>query len=271
MKWFKLYGSEYLSDTKILSLTSEERSCWITLLCHASTNDNDNDNGKVKYLTEYQLMVQSGIEPRDECWGKTEGVLKRFKKLGMIRIANGVITVKNWDKRQEMSLTGYERVKRYREKVKNETNDNTGDNTLITSEEEGEEEGEEEVDTEKNNILTDFDTFWKAYPRKEGKRPAQKSWKSLNPSKELVKSILEDLELRKKSEQWEDKKFIPHPATYLNQKRWEDEDKHAERKKKEYYQGLEIRRLEGGVIKVLTKDGGPWIEFAGKEEDIMLK
>ncbi len=40
MKWFKFYGQDYLSDPKMLSLSSAERSCWITLLCYSSVNDN---------------------------------------------------------------------------------------------------------------------------------------------------------------------------------------------------------------------------------------
>ena len=35
--------------------------------------------------------------------------------------------------------------------------------------------------------------------------------------------MLKSIEAWKKSEQWQDKQYIPHPSTWLNGKRWEDE------------------------------------------------
>ena len=112
MKWFKLYGQDYLSDPKMLSLIASERSCWLTLLCYSSIND----NGMITFLSEQQLMMQAGIDIQSDEWNKTVGVLNKLEKLNIIDIDNGLITVKNWKKRQETSLTSYERVKRHREK-----------------------------------------------------------------------------------------------------------------------------------------------------------
>ena len=116
MKWFKFYGQDYISDPKMLSLTASERSCWITLLAYSSIND----NGKITFLSEEQLMTQAGISPMHEEWEHTQGVIEKLKKLEMIDNDNGVITIKNWQKRQETNLTSYERVKRYRQKKRND-------------------------------------------------------------------------------------------------------------------------------------------------------
>lgn len=72
-----------------------------------------------------------------------------------------------------------------------------------------------------------FDKFWQAYPKKVSKKEAQKSWKKINPSLELFEKILKALEMVKQTEQWEkdNGKFIPYPATWLNQERWTDEIK----------------------------------------------
>lgn len=128
MKWFKFYGGEYLCDPKMLSLSASKRSCWITLLSYGSIND----NGMITHLEEEQLMIQSGVSPLHEEWDETKGVLEVFVKLEMIRIDNGMITILNWNKRQEMNLTGYQRVKRWREKKRL---DNANDNEEITIEE----------------------------------------------------------------------------------------------------------------------------------------
>ncbi len=71
---------------------------------------------------------------------------------------------------------------------------------------------------ETNNIT--FDDFYSAYPRKTARASAEKAWKKISPS--LYVTICHDVAIRKEKV-WHDKNFIPHPATYLNGKRWEDE------------------------------------------------
>jgi hypothetical protein len=72
--------------------------------------------------------------------------------------------------------------------------------------------------------VTWFDKFWKAYPRKVGKPAAWTAWKKAYNTFDLSK-LLAGLERWKATEQWqkEDGKFIPYPATFLNQRRWEDD------------------------------------------------
>ena len=65
----------------------------------------------------------------------------------------------------------------------------------------------------------DFALFWSHYPRKAGKAAAKKAFARVSvPVEELVRAVEE----QKKSAQWKDG-FIPNPATWLNQGRWEDE------------------------------------------------
>jgi hypothetical protein len=67
-----------------------------------------------------------------------------------------------------------------------------------------------------------FEQFWNIFPRKIGKANAIKAWQKLNPPLDVV---LEAVEKQKNSEQWskDNGQFIPHPTTWLNGKRWEDE------------------------------------------------
>ena len=71
----------------------------------------------------------------------------------------------------------------------------------------------------------EFDAFWSEYPRKAGKGAAEKAWKKISPDAETVRLILSALEAQKGCEQWqrENGQYIPYPATWLNQRRWEDE------------------------------------------------
>jgi hypothetical protein len=65
----------------------------------------------------------------------------------------------------------------------------------------------------------EFLLFWQAYPNKTGKGAAQESWDKKKPE---LNDVLVALEWQKRSQKWIDG-FVPNPATYLNQKRWDDE------------------------------------------------
>ena len=70
-----------------------------------------------------------------------------------------------------------------------------------------------------------FARFWEAYPKKVGKIAAEKLWKRLSPDGDLVDRMLEAIELQRRSDQWkrDGGQYIPNPATWLSQGRWEDE------------------------------------------------
>ena len=82
------------------------------------------------------------------------------------------------------------------------------------------------IETSKENLscskkvrATDrFNDFWTKYPRKVGKGAAEKSWIKALQSTE-ADTIIASLVAYKFSE---DVNYIPHPATWLNQRRWED-------------------------------------------------
>ena len=68
-----------------------------------------------------------------------------------------------------------------------------------------------------------FEEFWSKYPRKVAKRAAQKAWAKLSTSEQ--KFAVEALEAHNRYYRVKgtSQNFIPHPATWLNQGRWEDE------------------------------------------------
>jgi len=71
----------------------------------------------------------------------------------------------------------------------------------------------------------EFLSFWNAYPKKTGKGEANKSWLKLHPSKALSETILASVLDHASSKDWtkEEGRYIPLPATFLNQRRFEDE------------------------------------------------
>lgn len=86
------------------------------------------------------------------------------------------------------------------------------------------EEKRKKEDRPSASVSSDFDVFWKAYPRKVGKAKAMKAWEKAK-SKPVLDAILNALEEQKKQDQWtkDEGKFIPHPTTWINDGRWDDE------------------------------------------------
>jgi hypothetical protein len=75
---------------------------------------------------------------------------------------------------------------------------------------------------------TDFDAFWNSYPKKVGKKAADKAFQTARKSGcPSIHVIIAAIEKQRKSDQWrrDGGKFIPNPATWLNQGRWDDEVK----------------------------------------------
>ena len=70
----------------------------------------------------------------------------------------------------------------------------------------------------------DFDTFWDEYPNRKGKGKAREAFKKAI-KKTTLETMLEAVRRQKQGAQWkkDDGRFIPYPATWLNQERWEDE------------------------------------------------
>ncbi len=96
-----------------------------------------------------------------------------------------------------------------------------------------EHEGEKEVEVEKEKELEidienecsargeGFEKFWEIYPKKVGKQAAKKAFLQAEVS---LDTLLAAIRAQKQSAQWQKEggQFIPNPATWLSQKRWED-------------------------------------------------
>jgi hypothetical protein len=68
-----------------------------------------------------------------------------------------------------------------------------------------------------------FVRFWEEYPKKTGKQAALRAWKRAKLPD--IGTVIASLEAQKGSDQWtrDGGRYIPNPATWINQGRWEDE------------------------------------------------
>jgi hypothetical protein len=70
-----------------------------------------------------------------------------------------------------------------------------------------------------------FAAFWAAYPRKTARPKAAESFARVAPDDATLAAMLAALDRQRRSAEWtkDAGRFIPHPATWLNQRRWEDQ------------------------------------------------
>lgn len=112
---------------------------------------------------------------------------------------------------------------------------------------------------EKNNYTDDFEKFWTAYPRKEKKAEAVKVFAKIAPDQELLDRMISDVQARARTEDWtkDGGKFIPHPTTYLNQRRWEDETPKL--------RGIDGGKKRDGAVRDDKGEIKGWWMFGGTE------
>jgi hypothetical protein len=85
-----------------------------------------------------------------------------------------------------------------------------------------------------------FDRFWKLYPKKKGRKDAEKAWAKLKPNEELHQIMITALGSHCASEDWakDQGRYIPNASTWINGERWTDELKPATTAKASAYTNL---------------------------------
>jgi hypothetical protein len=68
-----------------------------------------------------------------------------------------------------------------------------------------------------------FTRWYQAFPRHEAREKALKAWRQINPDAALVETITAATSRYAAANVDTEKKYILHPATWLNDKRWQDE------------------------------------------------
>lgn len=122
---------------------------------------------------------------------------------------------------------------RYPEPPDNINDGSVSTHGALTDEIEIEVEVEREIENKRAHAregersVSDFDSFWSAYPKKVGKIEAKKAWGRANGTRPPTEQIVAKINQLKKSKQWtkDGGDYIPNPATWLNRGGWDDECK----------------------------------------------
>ena len=85
---------------------------------------------------------------------------------------------------------------------------------------------------EKINFL--FSCFWEVYPKKVKKKDAFKAFKAIKNIEKILPDIINDVEIKKQTHNWKKQngQYIPYPASYLREERWNDVNEVAEKQAK---------------------------------------
>ena len=106
------------------------------------------------------------------------------------------------------------------------------------------------------NRISLFDEFWNNYPRKIGKQKCANWFRTHKVAKPLLDKMLNAINEQKQSEQWQrdNGQYIPHPYTWLNQGRWDDETEIDLTAKPTKEQTEKQNQIEQEFIEVKSKE-----------------
>lgn len=113
-----------------------------------------------------------------------------------------------------------------------------------------------------------FANFYAMYPRKQGKRAAEKAWSRLTQQEQqdALEALPNHLEYWKLKQT--EKDYICHPATWLNQGRWEDElDMEVKKLKKPelpWYSSEELTIKKAAEVQCPAYAGEGWQQWRAR-------
>lgn len=213
IKWIKLAVNWYKDDSirliRKLPAGNDIALMFVMLLGMAGEL---NKGGYIPYTSE-DLSNLLDIE-----LSTVELGLKAMIHKGLLEEVDGMLHITNWEKWQtvenfdRLKIQRREATRRWRERKALEP----GEIPALPAPD------KQETEPRQTAAERRFELFWKAYPKKVGKGAAEKSFGKFKPDDALTERMLRAIEAQRSTRQWKEG-YIPNPATWLNQRRWEDE------------------------------------------------
>jgi uncharacterized protein YdaU (DUF1376 family) len=236
--WMPLYVNDFHMDT--LDLSAEEFGIYMILLMLMWTRDDGalpNDMGWLKrslqaYVADFHGHSFNRIIPKllkryfrlgeDDKW-TNKRLTKERQKLAKQSAKQSQNADKRWSKVREInSLADASAMPSYSHSDSDSDSDSHKDKIHCSSDDERARDKNLRVVRGSEDWPRDyFDQFWKAYPRKTGKLAAQRKLEVIRRAGETpfarLLTAVGKINIS-------DPRFIPYPATWLNQGRYLDED-----------------------------------------------
>lgn len=171
------------------------------------------------------------------CGATADDLSLLLAKKFLISFDSGVVAIKHWRIHNELKKDRYKPTTHYKEKQTLLIQENgaysleEGDqltlslqvgNNLYSQNSIGKDSIGKVSKEEREIYNKGFELFWSIYPRKVGKADCRRWWDSRYFPADEVAKMIEKVKQYIHTKQWK-AGFIPHPKTFLNQGRWEDE------------------------------------------------
>lgn len=229
MPWLRLYAKT-IDDEKIRLLSFEDRWHFVALLCCKCAGLLDADDDPV--MLRRKLSVKLGLAPRE-----LEAMALRLEELDLID--HETFQPVSWNALQYKSDRSTERVRKHRERVRKQqegvkkaveskpSHTKRQRNVSVTP-------PDTDTDTDKSKETSSleqpeaargsaaFESWWAVYPKKVGKKPCITKWKAKKLDAQADR-LVADVEKRIVEDGRWLEGYIPNPATYITQERWNDE------------------------------------------------
>lgn len=223
---FLFYSSDFLSGTMLM--TDEEIGQYIKLLClqHQKGHLKEKDILNVCKRQNEEIFSKFTKDDKGNYYNKRlEDEIIRRNKYSESRRNNRKKKGLEKQKKETYEEDMKNICNSYEEHMETET-ENITENINIIKNKDNRGMGEEGKIKVLEIWETQFNDFYSAYPRKVKKQDVKKWFEKNKPSSELFSSMMSSLEQFRGSKEWlsNNGQYIPYPSTWLNQKRWEDED-----------------------------------------------
>jgi uncharacterized protein YdaU (DUF1376 family) len=225
---FQLYAADFLADENVVCMSLNERGAYITLMCFCWREGSiPSDLESLSALCGVDIDTMSGIWKRvQKCFNphkkneqrlihfRLEKERKKQKEHSKKRSEAGLKGAKTRWVGNDTTDSKCHSNAIQKPMAKNSFSSSISSSSSITN--------PPTPKGEKASFKKEFDRFWQPYPKKENMPGAMKAFERAIRSAD-VSEILSGIEAWKKSGKWDDPKFIPHAASFLNGRRWEDE------------------------------------------------
>jgi biotin operon repressor len=229
---FQFYPGDWMKDPGVRSVSLEARGLWIDMLCllFESGRRGYLQHATGKPVSDEQLARMTGGSS-----GQVSRLLQELEDSGVFsRTEHGTIysrrMIRDERKRSACSEAGKKGGGNptfkghpkgdHKGRAKQKPNPSSSSSSSTSS-------SEENTPLPPEGELSPqglFLIFWECYPLKVKKPKALAAFLKLKPDRALLDRMLEAVDRQRQSRAWrkDNGQFIPHPATWLNNRQWED-------------------------------------------------
>ena len=226
--WFKLY-SDLPDNPRLRALPPSTQLAFVWLMCLA--NRGFFESGKNDFAALAWTLRCTGREGSE-----LQKDVGRLMEAGFVDDHGKPI---NWETRQGQALSDAERKRRQRERERDSHEKDAelsrDGHVTVTDESQGsgarvktDKTRQENTPTPLRDISEEdsaFERFWSAYPKRFGKAKARRAFHAAADRMPPIDDLLAALARQKASAAWADEggRFVPAPATWIEDERWTDE------------------------------------------------